>query len=134
MAEKETGTTTVATMLQFDDYVEACNESVHLLKSRMAYKGVEMSDLEAWQYLCWCHDGAANVIVEMAGKPGLEIVTYARSMVSQAASASFIQKRTGVLSGPVGPRYSDPLEFERARRRPGDDTKPTPDPTYKGYL
>ncbi|UOF82166.1 hypothetical protein [Caudoviricetes sp.] len=133
------GTEQQATMIRiedFDQFVESQLDALDLLKIRFARKGIELTDLQAWQYFTWCHHTASTAMREMGGPGYNDLYLSLLGQVASGCSAYFHQKRSGVLAPPNGPRFNSPLDFAVAKavhHVPNETTGPT-EFKYGGYL
>lgn len=88
-------------------WVKTQTEVVDLIRLRMGRKGVEMTELEAWQYLAWCLDAVLGVI--RAQNP--PVVTALQGAMAANLAVRYREERTGVWEPPVGARFESPQDL-----------------------
>lgn len=135
MAENPTEVVST-TMIGFDDFLKESEIAIDLLTVRMKRRGIEMTELEVWQYLCWCHANVGDILAQLGNGAAAPTVSAVRQSVGETCGQHFIQKRTGVLAPPVGPRFDSPFELESKRRIPDTGIVTQADGSLKfdGYL
>lgn len=128
MAESEY--TTVA-FEPFKDFLESQDAMIDLLKIRFGKKGIEMGDLETWQYVAWGMASVMDVLTQLGGEPARRLLDAARTAVAPACASQYRQYRTGTLAPPMGLRFETPDEYYNKLPKPVSTE--TAD-HHKGYL
>lgn len=116
-----------------DDFVEMSETAVDLLKIRYKKKGIEMDDLQAWQYIAWCNSSALGAIRQydqrIAG-----LVDYITGTVAETCARVFRQKTSGILEPPSGPRFDSPEHFTQVTTTPPAPATTQNSHHHQGYL
>jgi len=108
----------------FEEWVDENDAIIELMKIRFRKRGIELTDLEAWQYLGWGLSATLQAAAQVGGEGmvrGLEAIKY---QVSEVCARAFRQYKTGVWEPPTGMRFDTPDEYEQARS--GKVSKETP--------
>lgn len=96
----------------FAEWIKTLEPSLN--ETRAIYKakyGIDMSDLEGWQYLAWSMDNAiARLLWTVDDDPQALLIMASSSFDSRERYRGF---RDGRFPSPQGQRYESPQEFER---------------------
>ncbi len=85
--------------MKFSEYVDENEYIIARLKKQFAKRGIELSELELWQYVNWCHEGVRQYLMGTDERVAriLNAVTLA---VAEQNAAMFTGERTGVFPPP----------------------------------
>lgn len=99
----------------FDTFVQDQADAIDLLKIKYARKGIELTTEQAWQYFAWCHQTASDAIQTLSSPEFTQGYRQLLTQVGEGCAAYFHQKHTGILQGPMGPRFDTPAAYEVAK-------------------
>lgn len=100
-------------MMNFDDYVDTNMGAAKMLQRRMLKRGIELTDLQVWQYFAWCQNAVFTRMME-TGVPQIQTLlqSYATDAAHKAA-ALFEAGIKGVFPPPITEqRFESLAEFE----------------------
>jgi hypothetical protein len=120
-------------VIAFKEFVDEQEAIVELLKIRYRKRDIEMTDLEAWQYMAWGISSVLDGILTLGGPQAAQQIANLRQTIAGVCAAHYRQHKTGVLAMPMGARFDSPEEYQKLVH--GDTTVSTETPhVHKGYL
>lgn len=91
----------------FQEWRLTAHPTIQLLMFRMAAKGIELTEQEAWEYYAWCQESLVDAIKQVSGN-GAEVINTLRTQLATTCARQFREMRTGKWEPPTGPRFETP--------------------------
>lgn len=99
--------------MKFSEYVEENEYIIARLKRQFSKRGIELSELELWQYVNWCHESVRQYLIGISPDAGRVLNTVTAAVADQNA-AMFTGERTGVFPPPDPKnRFESPDEAQK---------------------
>lgn len=96
--------------MKFSEYVDENEFIIARLRKQFLKRGIQLSELELWQYVNWCHEGVRQYMMGISQEV-TTLVTKVTVAVAEQNAAMFTGERTGIFPPPnPETRFENPEE------------------------